>query len=68
MEVGVGISGEIVVDGEIDTLNVDTAAEDIGGDADTLVEFFELLVAFDTEDGLARMSISKATRLTALPD
>lgn len=48
MEVGVGITGEVVVDGEVDALDVDTTAKDVGGDADTLVEFLEFLVAFDT--------------------
>ena len=48
MQVGVGITGEIVVDGQVDTLNIDTTAEDISGDTDTLVELLELLVALDT--------------------
>lgn len=47
MEVGVGFSGKVVVDGKVDLLDVNTAAKDIGGDADALVEFFELLVALD---------------------
>ncbi len=48
MEVGVSIGGEVVVDGKIDAFNVDTSPEDVGGDADTLVEFLELFVALDT--------------------
>ena len=48
VQVGVGIGGQIVVDGQVDTLNIDTTAEDVGGDTDTLVEFLELLVTFDT--------------------
>ena len=48
VQVGVGISGQVVVDGEVDTLDIDTTAEHVGGNADTLVEFLELLVAFDT--------------------
>ena len=48
MEVGISISRKIVVDGEIDTLNIDTTAKDIGSDANTLLEVFERLVALDT--------------------
>ena len=48
MKVAVGIGGEIVVDGQVDTLDIDTSAEDVSGDTDTLVEFFELFVALDT--------------------
>ena len=48
MQVRVGIGRHVVVDGQVDTLNVDTTAENVGGDTDTLVELLELLVAFDT--------------------
>jgi hypothetical protein len=48
MKVGVGIARKIVVDGEVDTLNIDTTTEDVSGDTDTLVELLELLVALDT--------------------
>ena len=48
MQIRVSVSGHVIVDGQIDTLDVNTATEDIGGDADALVELFELLVAFDT--------------------
>jgi hypothetical protein len=44
MQVRVGIGGQIVVNGKVDALNVDTAAKDIGRDTDTLVEFLEFLV------------------------
>ena len=47
VQVRVGVTGEIVVDGEVDTLNVDAATEDVGGNADALVEFFEFFVALD---------------------
>lgn len=53
VEVGIGIRGEIVVDGQVDTLDIDTTAEDVGGDTDTLVELLELLVALDTVGKLA---------------
>ena len=48
VEVRISISGKIVVDCEVDTLNIDTTAEDISGNTDALVEVLELLVAFDT--------------------
>lgn len=48
VEVGVGISRQIVVDSKVDTLDINTTAEDVSSDTDTLVEFLELLVAFDT--------------------
>lgn len=47
MEVGVSIGGHIVVDRKIDSLDVNTAAEDVRGDADTLVELLEFFVALD---------------------
>jgi len=48
MKVRVGITWEIVVDSQVDTLDINTSAEDIGGNANTLVEFLEFFVAFDT--------------------
>lgn len=48
MEVGVGVAWKVVVDGEVDALDIDTTAEDVGGDTDTLVELLELFVALDT--------------------
>jgi hypothetical protein len=48
VQVGISVSGKIVVDGEVNALNIDTTAKDVSGDTDTLVEFLELLVAFDT--------------------
>lgn len=48
VEVGVGIAGEIVVDGQVDALDIDTTPKDIGGHTNTLVELLELLVALDT--------------------
>jgi len=47
VQVGVRVARQIVVDGQVDALDVDASAEDVGGDADTLVEFFEFFVAFD---------------------
>lgn len=47
VKIGVGIGRQIVVDGQVDTLDINTTAENVGGNADTLVEFLELLVAFN---------------------
>lgn len=48
VEVRIGISWEIVVDSQVDAFNVDTSSEYVSGHADSLVEFFELLVSADT--------------------
>lgn len=48
VKVRIGIGGKIVVNCQVDTLNIDTTAEDISGNTDALVEVLELLVAFDT--------------------
>lgn len=58
VKVGVGIGGKIVVDGQIDPLDIDTTAEHVGGNADTLVELLELLVAFDTEDSQSALILN----------
>jgi len=48
VQVGVRISRQVVVDGKVDALNVDTATEDVSGNADALVELLELLVPANT--------------------
>ena len=48
MKVGIGITGKVIVDGKVDTLDIDTTAEDVGSDTDTLLEVLECLVALDT--------------------
>ncbi len=52
MEVGVGVTGKIVVDGQVNPLNIDTTSKNIGGDTDTLLEVLERLVALDTVSSL----------------
>lgn len=47
MEVRVGVCGHVIVDGKVDTLNVDTTAEDISCNTDTLVELLKLLVTLN---------------------
>ena len=48
MKIGISIAWKIIVDGQVDTLDIDTTSKDIGGNTDTLVELLELLVALDT--------------------
>ena len=48
VQVGAGIVGQVVVDGEVDTLNINTSSKDIGSNADSLLELLELLVATNT--------------------
>lgn len=48
VEIRVGVRWQIVVDGKVNALDVNATTKDIGGDANPLVEFLELFVAFDT--------------------
>ena len=48
MQIRVGLGGQIVVDGQVDPLNINTTAKDVGSNADALVELLELLVPADT--------------------
>ena len=48
VKVGAGIAGQIVVNGQVDTLDIDTTAEDVGGHTDSLLELLELLVTSDS--------------------
>lgn len=45
MEVLVSLGGEIVVDSQVDSLDINTSTKDIGGDTDSLLELLELLVS-----------------------
>lgn len=48
MEVGISVAREIIVDSQVDTLDVDATTKNVSGNADTLVELLELLIALDT--------------------
>lgn len=48
VQVAVGIRRAIVVDDNVDTLNINTTSEDVGGDKNTFLERFECSVAVDT--------------------
>ena len=45
MKVGVSVLGHVVVEDNVDSLNVHTTAKQVGGDQDSLLEIFELLVS-----------------------
>ena len=47
VQVAVSVTGQVIIDGEIDAFDIYTAAKHVGGDADALVELFEFFVAFD---------------------
>lgn len=66
MKVRICISWQIVVDGEIDSLDIDTTTEDIGSDAYSFVELLEFFVTFDTYEQSVFASIARAIKLTAL--
>ena len=55
VEVGVRVTRQVVIDGQVYALDVDTSPEDVRGDADTSLELFEFLVAFDTTHGQYRL-------------
>ena len=48
MKVRICVGWQIVVDGKVDALNINATTEDIGCNADPLVELLELFVTFDT--------------------
>lgn len=68
VEVGIGVTWHIVIDSQVDTLNVDTTTEDVGCDANALIELFELFVALDTTSSLAHVALKRCNecKLTAL--
>jgi len=48
VKVGIGIRWQIVIDGQVDTLNINTTTKNISRNANTFVELFEFLVTLDT--------------------
>ena len=44
MKVGVSVLGHVVVEDNVDSLNVHTTTKQVGGNQDSLLEIFELLV------------------------
>lgn len=49
VKVRVGVNWHVVIDGQVDSLNVDTTTENVSCHANTLVELFELAVSFNAE-------------------
>ena len=49
MKVRVGITGQIVIDSQIDALNIYATAKDVRRHADALVEFLEFFVALNAK-------------------
>lgn len=47
MQVGIRISREVIINRQIDTFDINATAKDIGSNADTFIEFLELLVSGD---------------------
>lgn len=64
VQVGIRIRRHVVVNGKVDTFNIDTTSENIGSDTDTLVELLKLLVTFDTR--LRSVSLSFGTLFSTL--
>lgn len=52
MQVRVGVTGQIVVDSQIDTLNIDTTTKDISCNTDALLEVLESLVTTNASQSL----------------
>lgn len=66
MEIRISVCWEIVVDSQVNPLNINTTAKDVGGDTNALVELLEFLVAFDT-DGQSVMKIAFVSNCRDLP-
>lgn len=49
VEVRVGVGRSVVVDDDVDSLDVDTSAEDVSGDENTLLKGLELLESRNTD-------------------
>lgn len=54
VQVRVGIDRQVVVDGQVDALDINTSAKDVSCNADALAEFFELFEAFNTGSEVSR--------------
>lgn len=50
VKVGAGIAGQIIVDSQVDSLNINTTTEDVSGNADSFLELLELLVAANSDN------------------
>ena len=59
MEVRIRIKRQVVVDGEVNSLNINTTSQDVSRNTDTLVEFFEFFEAFDTIRYISKEKIKR---------
>lgn len=67
VQVAICITRSIVVDDNINPLDVDPTAKDVGGDKDTLLEVLELRITGDTTTKLDKVHAGWCTRcLTVL--
>jgi hypothetical protein len=63
MKVRISVAWKVVVDSEVDALDINTTAENIGGNTDTFVELLEFFVALDTSQGISKV-LRKALQTT----
>jgi hypothetical protein len=68
VQVRISIAWEIIVDSQVDTLDINTTAKDIGGYTNPLIKLLKLLVALDTILFVSKWAIIGRMRtLTAPP-
>jgi len=48
MKVGVGFTGHVVVENNVDLLDIDTATEDFSSNEDAVLELLEAVIDFDS--------------------
>ena len=48
MQVRIRVFGHVIIEHDVDLLNVDTSAKDLGGDQDTVLEGLESFVDLDS--------------------
>lgn len=48
MEISVIIFGHVIIDDDIDSFDIDSSSEDIGGNHNSVLEVFEILEVFDS--------------------
>lgn len=66
VKIRVGIRRKIVIDGEVDTFDIDTTTEHVGGNADALVELFEFFIPFNTIKAI-NIALRGNTSVLSLP-
>jgi len=64
MKVRISIDWQVIVDSQVDTLNIDTSAENVGRNTDTLAKFLEFFESFDTVKTRQWLWIGRGSMLT----